>query len=194
MQTQTHALLALALFAKSEQTARNWAVFAGAMATDAFIYIGFLWYVGISGQSAQDFFSGTYFDSLMQFWSALSNSLPLYALLAGLGFALRQHRLGALLLFFALAAFTQSAIDLPVHADDAHRHFWPLTDWRFISPLSYWDPAHYGRIIGPLDALLGMICALFLWRRFPKRWVRILLGLLIAFYALMSGLTVASLL
>ncbi len=192
MQSQTHVLLALALFSKKDAPLRNWAAFTGALATDAFIYIGFAWYVGLEGQSATLFFRETYFDPLMQFWSALSNSLPLWAALMAAGVTLRKNKFGAALLIFALAAFTQSLIDLPVHADDAHRHFWPLSDYRFVSPVSYWDPAHYGRIAAPLDALLGVICALILWRRFARLRVRIVLGFLIGFYALFTGLSLMS--
>ncbi len=44
-------------------------------------------------------------------------------------------------------------MDLPVHHDDGHRHFFPLSDWRFASPVSYWDPEHYGRIVGTAEAV-----------------------------------------
>lgn len=43
--------------------------------------------------------------------------------------------------------------DLPVHHDDAHRHFFPFSDYRLISPISYWDPQHYGRIVAGVEVL-----------------------------------------
>lgn len=187
MQTQTHIFLALALFAKAGKPLRNRAVLAGAMATDLFIYLGFLWFVTIKGQSAQIFFRDTYFDPLMQFWSALSNSLPLYAALAIAAYAARARKWGEAVWVFALAGLTQAALDLPVHAEDAHRHFWPLSDFRFISPVSYWDPNHFGRIIGPLDAALGLLCIFIVWQKFPKLWVRIVLGVFAALYIVMIG-------
>lgn len=192
MLTQTHALLALAIWAKPKETARNWAVLAGSLATDVFIYVGFLWYVGIKGQTATVYFRDTYFADPLQFWSALSNSLPLFAALAIIGFALKSKKWGALLLVFALAGFSQSLIDLPVHADDAHRHFWPLSNWRFISPISYWDPQHYGRIVGPLDMMLGLGCITVLWRRFDRRWVKIVLGFWAILYVIALGAALLS--
>jgi len=30
--------------------------------------------------------------------------------------------------------------DFPLHHDDGHRHFWPFSEFRFDSPVSYWDP------------------------------------------------------
>ena len=43
--------------------------------------------------------------------------------------------------------------DLFLHHDDGHRHFYPLSQWRYSSPVSYWDPNHYGKIVAPLEAL-----------------------------------------
>lgn len=192
MLTQTHALLALAILAKPKQTARNWFVLAGALATDVFIYIGFIWFVGLKGQTATTYFRDTYFAEPMQFWNALSNSLPLFAGLALIGFLSRSEKWGKLLLVFALAGFSQSLIDLPVHADDAHRHFWPLSNWRFISPVSYWDTEYYGRIVGPLDMTLGLGCIAILWRRFERRIVKTVLGFWAALYVIALGATLIS--
>ena len=43
-------------------------------------------------------------------------------------------------------------MDIPVHHDDGPLVLFPL-DWktRIMSPVSYWDRAHYGAIVGPLD-------------------------------------------
>ena len=50
-----------------------------------------------------------------------------------------------------------SLLDLPVHNDDAHRHFFPLSNYRFISPISYWDPNHYGGIVSVVELLLVLL-------------------------------------
>ena len=55
--------------------------------------------------------------------------------------------------------------DLPVHHDDAHRHFFPFSDWRFASPVSYWDPAHYGRWFSLFELALVLGASLYLWRQ-----------------------------
>lgn len=57
------------------------------------------------------------------------------------------------------------AVDLPLHGEDAHRHFYPLSDWRFVSPVSYWDPARYGRIVAPFELLLVAILSALIYRR-----------------------------
>ena len=76
------------------------------------------------------------------------------------------------LALFAIAALVHLAGDLPLHADDAHRHFWPVTDWRFNSPVSYWDPAHHGTLASIAEGVLGVVLCAVLWRRFRARWVR----------------------
>ena len=92
--------------------------------------------------------------------------------------------IGALpaLALFALAALLHLACDLPVHADDAHRHFWPLTDWRFHSPVSYWNPAQGGDWFVFVEAALGIVAAVVLFRRFRALWVRALTVLAITAY------------
>ncbi|GGE49042.1 cobalamin biosynthesis protein CobQ [Actibacterium pelagium] len=89
------------------------------------------------------------------------NSLPVYAVL--LGVALWLGKRGVALL--AAAALLHIAMDLPLHADDARAHFWPLTDWRFQSPVSFWDGDHHGRIFGILEAVLFMGCGMLIWQR-----------------------------
>ena len=49
------------------------------------------------------------------------------------------------------------------HRDDSHRHPYPLSDWRFISPLSYWDPVHHGQWLGLAEAsLVAEVIAMYL--------------------------------
>jgi len=125
-----------------------------------------------------------YFEAPMQNLIAWFNSIPIYAGLLLIGFATRSKHWGKLLIVFALAALIHMATDLPVHADDAYRHFWPLTDWRFISPISYWDVDHHADWVGKLDILIALGCIAILWRRFPARWVKITLSILAILYSL----------
>jgi len=83
-----------------------------------------------------------YFDKRWQTLFDAFNSIPLIILGMLGAYAARSHIVGACLLSMLLHTLT----DLPVHHDDGHRHFFPLSDWRFDSPVSYWDPAHYGHL------------------------------------------------
>ena len=189
MQTQTHTLLALVALARRESPRHNLAIISGSLVPDIFIYIAWPWLTFVRGESQERIWREIYFDGPMQAWGALFNSAPLYAALAALAWWQRGRIWGHLLLVFSLAALLHIATDLPVHAEDAHRHFWPLTDWRFHSPISYWNPAYHGRLVGMLEAMLGIGLCAVLWRRFIARWVRIALALCVLFYLTILGLT-----
>jgi membrane-bound metal-dependent hydrolase YbcI (DUF457 family) len=92
----------------------------------------------------------------------------------------------------AAAAFFASIIlhclfDLPIHREDAHRHFVPLSDWRFVSPISYWDPAYYGAWVAFAELSALLAGSFTLWRRYPRRGVRAVLTGLCVVYAIGWG-------
>ena len=118
----------------------------------------------------------------MQLTASLFNSIPIYLMLAVIGFWQKAKIWGALLLIFALAALIHIAFDFPVHGHDAYAHFWPLTEWKFHSPFSYWEAHLHGRWVSLIEAIIAMIAIGILWRRFDKIWVRIVLGLLALLY------------
>jgi len=37
--------------------------------------------------------------------------------------------------------FLHCLADFPLHTEDAHRHFWPFSDFRLDIGISYWNPA-----------------------------------------------------
>ena len=98
-----------------------------------------------------------YFAPPMQNLIAWFNSIPIYGVLALIGYVARSKTWGKLLLYFSLAALIHIAGDMPVHSDDAYRHFWPISDWRFYSPLSYWDVDHHARWVGKIDVAIAGI-------------------------------------
>jgi hypothetical protein len=53
-----------------------------------------------------------------------------------------------------------------------------LSDWRFHSPVSYWDPRHYGRVFEPFEFALAVGLLAFLAWRYRSPWLRGALGLL----------------
>ncbi len=74
--------------------------------------------------------------------------------------------------------------DLLLHHDDGHRHLFPASDWRFMSPVSYWDPRHYGDIVAPLEALAVAVALVMLLRRYDGRAARAALGTMAGAYAI----------
>lgn len=202
--TQTHFLVAAALFCRPDRPARqNVAVLAGAFAPDLAIYGLFVW-SKIAGIPERTLWDVVYFSEPMTTLTAIGNSAPLYAMIAIFGIAMVRSASAELAgphgdtplglarfvapshtnmaLLFALGALTHLAGDLPVHADDAHPHFWPLTGWRFVSPVSYWDPGHYGTLFSLAEAALGIALSVVLFRRFKAVWVRVLTVLVLTAY------------
>ena len=185
MITSTHALLSLAILSKRGEQKRNLAVFAGALLPDLAIFLWAPYQYIFNDVSGDEIWNELYFAPPMQNLIAWFNSIPIYAALALLGFSMRSKMWGKLLLVFAVAALLHIAGDMPVHADDAYRHFWPISDWRFFSPLSYWDVDHHAGWVGKIDILIALGCIAALWQRFPRRLTRTLLGLAALFYTLL---------
>lgn len=183
MMSQTHTLIALAALSKKGDTKRNWAVFIGSIIPDAFIYVCWTWLTFIKGESQDRIWNEIYFAPPMQLTASIFNPVLIYAALAMLGWVYRKALWAKLLMFFALAALIHIAFDAPVHNDDAYAYFWPVSDWKYISPLSYWDVDHHAGWVSIIEAFIGIGAIAILWQRFSKRWVQILLVILIMSYA-----------
>ena len=182
MNSPTHTLLALALLSKGGDKKRNWAVFLGSIIPDAAIYLWAPYQRLVKGVSGETMWRELYFAEPMQNLIAYFNSIPIYGALAVLGYVMRAKTWGKLVLFFALAALIHMATDLPVHNHDAYRHFWPFSDWRFISPFSYYERDYHAGVVSLIEAALALLSIVILWRRFPKRWVKVVLGLFAVLY------------
>ncbi|MEM9734937.1 MAG: hypothetical protein AAF903_15865 [Pseudomonadota bacterium] len=186
MMSQTHILLAAALLAKPDKPLRNTAVILGAFVPDAAIYALFAW-SKLAGINEETVWNTLYWQEPWQTYTAAGNSIPLYAVLLLIGVVLARLtpnllRAALFLTFFSLAALLHIAGDLPVHVEDAHRHFWPLSDWKFISPVSYWDPQYHGRLFSFVEAGAGLLLGLILFRRFKALWVRLALATIMLAY------------
>ena len=192
MNTQTHLLLASAVLGHRAGGREHAAILAGALAPDLSIF-ALAGLAVLAGMSGAEVWEDAYWSEPWQTLSAVSNSVPLWG--AGLALALLAARppQRRILAPFCGAALLHLAFDLPVHAEDAHRHFWPLTDWRFRSPLSYWDPAYHGRWVSAVEAAGGLALVGVLWRRHRTRWVRVALALAAFGYAAMPVFWLVSL-
>ena len=186
--TQTHVLLGAGLFARRGTGTVTAAAIAGALLPDAD-----LWLMTIvefaAGSSGCEIFHYRYWQAPWTLVQAVGNSAPLYGLVMLTGLAMAgfagsdekrpgsARRIGILAAVFAASALLHVGADFMLHHDDARRHFWPLSDWVFRSPVSYWDPAHHGDIFVLFETVLGVGLAALLWRRFDSRKAHILLVL-----------------
>ncbi len=181
MNTQTHLLLASGLLTRRGEKARNVAIVVGAFLPDVPVFALF----GIAsamGYTSQDVFGDFYFRNDMRNLMGAFNSFFVAGLIAATGWFCREKWWGWPMVFLAAAMTVHAATDLPVHVDDGHRHFWPFSSFVFNSPLSYWDNSHHGGIVSVVEAVLGIVCAVILWRRFPDRRIRLLCAVAITAY------------
>lgn len=105
-------------------------------------------------------FDALYFND--PFWKAGYNLFhaPLVLLLfGGVGYLAgrRGHAWGWSLLWFALGCGLHSVVDIATHHNDGPLVFFPLNwDYRFPSPISYWDRRYYASIVAPLEHMLDL--------------------------------------
>ena len=157
MQTPTHMLIGLAPLGRSGEARRNAAALAGALLPDLPAILLAAWALHVQGRSPSEVFGTLYWSGAWQAVMAPTHSFPVWGAAFTVAFALRNPVLVA----FTASGLIHLACDFPVHVLDAHRQFWPLSDWRFQSPVSYWDPAHHGDTVGLLEAALDV--GLTLW-------------------------------
>lgn len=186
MNTLAHVVVACAALSRPQAPRRNLAVVAGALIPDASMFVFFAW-SRIQGWSGDETWNVRYWMEPWQSLGAVSNSFIVFSGIL----ALSLWRKWPLVALVAIAALLHIAVDFPLHADDAHRHFWPVSDWRFNSPISYWDPAQNGRMGGLIETITVLVASIILWRRFHNFRPRLMLALLFAlqlaaFVALLS--------
>lgn len=186
MNTIAHMVIASAALARQDTPKRNWAVLGGAFISDASMFVFFAW-SRLQGWSGDETWNVRYWTEPWQTFGAASNSFVLFGALLALAVWQKWSRWAV----FTAAALFHIALDFPLHADDAHRHFWPLSDWRFVSPISYWDPAQNGLIGGAIETVSSLLAAGILWWRFRRLKWRILLAALAALQLLAFGAQVA---
>ena len=188
MNTPAHLIIAAAAFARPSDKAVNSAALAGAIIPDLSLYVMAANELFIRNTDPGIVFGQMYFSEDWQRIFAVDNSVFLWAAVLIMGLALQKTRASDLgdaakslasrtqlfpvpgkwnwIIVLGGAALLHLALDFPFHHDDGRAHFWPFSNWIFESPLSYWDPAHFGQIVGPLEGLLCLLLCVVLWRRF----------------------------
>ena len=170
MNTPAHLIIATAIFAKPNNLKVTWAAIIGGLLPDLSLYTLAAWSTLVQGNSAQHVFDTQYFSANWQQIFAVDNSFFVWALIIATGVFFRKHWLWV----FGGAGFLHLCFDFLLHHDDARQHFWPLTDWVFNSPISYWDHNYYGQIISVMEVGLCAVSLAFLWRRFDSKVARLL--------------------
>lgn len=63
---------------------------------------------------------------------------------------------------FLLGWFGHILSDFLTHSSDARPQLWPLSDWRFGSPVSYRERNHHGRKVTAIEHALVLLAAIYI--------------------------------
>ena len=147
-----------------------------------------LWATRVVGVPEHEVFGTLFFSETWQSVFAVDHSFLVWGGLLGLAVWCKQIILRA----FVGAGLLHAFADFLTHHDDARRQFWPVSDWVFRSPVSYWDARFYGNVFGMFEvALVVMLAAFLCWRL--ARWRERLLVLVVAAPVLLPVLMTGSL-
>ncbi len=174
MNTPAHLLFGLTAFGRRDRGVLTAAALAGSLIPDLSLYLLAGTQLVILGTPPQVVFGEMYYSDAWQSVFRIDNSVVLWGIALAVALMARSGWAVAL----TGAALLHLALDFPLHHDDARAHFWPLTDWIFVSPVSYWDPAHYGTWVAPVEIALSLACVVVLWRRFRGWGMRTLIVVL----------------
>jgi len=158
--TPSHAILNLVSLdgALSLTPTLRWAAILGGILPDVPIFGFYFWAKFVAKLPESQIWSEAYYWPVTQTIVAVFHSMPI----ALLGLAIASWQRWPIVQILCLSCILHDLGDLPLHHDDAHRHFFPLSDWRFISPVSYWDPRHYGAIAAGCELVAVAIASLWL--------------------------------
>lgn len=154
MNTPAHLLFGAALFGGKSDSRTMGAALFGALLPDLSLYVMAGWALRVQQIPPQVVFDELYFSESWQRVFAIDNSILLWALCFFVALRLRSPVGTA----FAASGVLHLVLDLLVHAGDGRPHFWPVSDWVFHAPISYWDSSHGAWIIAPLS-LAACVCA-----------------------------------
>ena len=176
MMSQTHLIFGMTAFGRPGNARLTLAALVGSFLPDASLYLLAGSHLFLLGTPPAVVFGELYYSENWQSIFRIDNSFVIWGVLMALALMARSRVAMAL----CGAVLLHLSLDFPLHNDDARAHFWPITDWKFLSPVSYWDDRYYGHIVGPLEVAMSLVCCAWLFRRFQGRAARAFVGVLAA--------------
>ncbi len=183
MNTPAHLIFGAAAFGRPGQAKVTGAAMLGGVLPDLSLYLMVAWAQWIQGYSPREVFGRLYFSDGWMAVFAVDNSIPLW----GMGFALALWLRRPVLVALTGAALLHLGFDFMLHGPDARPQFWPLTDWKFDSPYSYWDRSRHAGLIGPAEMLISAVLTGFLVWRHRSTALRLVLALLLTAEVVSAG-------
>ena len=169
MTTHAHAILNIALLSKRAKPHLHSYAFIGAVLPDLPIFIFFIIESLIRKTQQRELWDSVYFTESWQNFFDIFNSVPLILILLGIGYYLLNSEKVTV---FAWSLLIHCAFDFLTHHDDGHHHLYPLSDFVFESPISYWDDAHHANIFAPIERVVILAASIHLFPRLKTRLAR----------------------
>ncbi len=166
MNTPAHLLVGAAVMGWGRHVQIMWAAMAGALLPDLSLYLMAGVSLFVLQIPPEIVFHELYYSFGWQTVFAVDNSFLIWGLI--LGFALWRRSIWGVAL--TGAALLHLGLDFLLHHDDGRPQFWPLSNWIFESPVSYWDVHNGARWVGPLTAAAALISFVVILLRKPG-WV-----------------------
>lgn len=183
MNTPAHMIVGMAAFGRPGQPAVTAAALLGSFLPDLSLYAMVLWARFVNDVPARTIFREYYYSDQWMAVFAVDNSFFIWGAVLGLA----VWRRSAVLVALSGAGVLHLIFDFMLHNEDARPQFWPLTDWKFLSPISYWDRSHFAAIVGPAEVILCVVLSAWMMFRFKSLGLRVLILALLALEFSASG-------
>ena len=184
MNTQSHALINMALLARANQPHHHGCALFGAVLPDVPMFVFFGVETLFLRHSQSEIWSERYFLPEWQNFIDPFNSIPLVLLGITIGYLLRSDRVRVM----CWSMLLHCMVDFFLHREDAHRHFFPFWDYKFKSPISYWETDHHAGIVSAIEVVVTIGASVYLFPRLQSQFAK---GALIAVNALSVLLYIA---
>ena len=175
MHTPAHMLIGFAAFSRAPR-AEAWPVAVGSILPDLPIFILYAWERLVRGSSEDAIWTAIYYEPGWQAFIDAFNSIPLIGVGLLFAWAARSPRVVTIFGAMMLHCF----VDLPLHHGDGHRHGFPLSDFRFDSPVSYYDPNHFGAVGGAIELTAALVATAWVAKNTASIQMRVALIVLAA--------------
>jgi hypothetical protein len=188
MNTQSHVIMGAVLMGQGVPR-KAWAGALGGITPD-FPMLLIVIVLKLAGTPDRKIFGELYWQNWWQICNAIGHNFWLWGGLTVLGLYMRERLSTSTrgydgwttVSLLAGSALLHTAVDFMCHRDDAHMSFWPVTRWKFMSPVSYYDPQHFGMWFSLFEAVLGVVLACLLFRQFKSLVLRVSLAIAMTLY------------